>query len=187
MNSNDIPTPEVEQAGKDIVKRKRGSQSASIVANNTATPDDISRMLSDCYNWYKIGEQRVKTDAECADRLDQFFQHCIAHNEIPTVEKMCLALGYDRKEIWKWQETESMGAVRSHMIKKAKGILHSLDGQMAVEGKINALVYFFRQKNYFGMTDQQEIIFTPNNPLGNLENPDEISKRIEAGMPEIDV
>lgn len=176
-----------EQAGAEVVKRKRGSQSASLEKNNTATPDDISRMLSDCYNWYQIGENRVKTDQECADRLNQFFQHCIAHNEIPTVEKMCLALGHDRKEIWKWQEMGSKGVVRSDMIKKAKGILHSLDGQMAVEGKINALVYFFRQKNYFGMTDQQEIVITPNNPLGETSNPDEISKRIGAGLPEIDV
>jgi hypothetical protein len=68
------------------------------------------------------------------------------------------------------------------MIKKAKELLASFDAQMVTEGKINPVVYIFRAKNYFGLQDKQEYVLTPNNPLGDITNPAEIQKKLEAGI-----
>ena len=60
----------------------------------------------------------------------------------------------------------------------------SFDAEMVTEGKINPVTYIFRAKNYFGMVDQQEHILTPNNPLGDIDNPDEIKQRMMDSIPE---
>ena len=101
-----------------------------------------------------------------------------------TVEKMALALGYDRKTLWAW-ETGGEGSTptRRNLIKKAKELLASYDAEMVAEGKLNPVTYIFRAKNYFGMRDQVEHVVTPNNPLGDEVNPDDIRKRLEASLP----
>lgn len=53
---------------------------------------------------------------------------------------------------------------------------------MATEGKINPVTYIFRAKNYFGMRDQQEYVLTPNNPLGDTSNPNDIQRRISESI-----
>ena len=53
----------------------------------------------------------------------------------------------------------------------------SFDAEMATEGKINPVTYIFRAKNYFGMADKQEMVLTPNNPLGDNTDPDELQRR----------
>ena len=47
-------------------------------------------------------EEPVKTDEELCDRLNWFFEKCAETNQLPTVEKMCLAIGYDRATVWDW-------------------------------------------------------------------------------------
>ena len=55
---------------------------------------------------------------------------------------------------------------------------------MVTEGKINPVVYIFRAKNFFGMKDQQEHVITPNNPLGDTTNPEELAQKYKAALPE---
>lgn len=67
------------------------------------------------------------------------------------------------------------------MIKKAKQILAGIDAKLVSQGKIPQITYIFRAKNFFGMTDKQEVVLTPNNPLGAETPPEELQKKyIEA-------
>lgn len=151
--------PDIVIEGEQIVKSKRGSKSASIEKTTTATKDEIKRILSNSLYWYK--RDIVKTDEECAERLNEYFARLVETGEIPTVEKMCLALGTVRSTVWGWEHGE-LGATRSNMIKKAKEILASLDAELVSSGKIPQITYIFRAKNFFGMQDKQEYVLTPN-------------------------
>lgn len=181
MNNN-TQLQEMENAGEQIAKSngKRGSKSASLEANlvNT-TREDIGRILSENLKWYKMTP--VKTDEECAERLEYFFTEILAHGELPTMEKMFLALGSTKQTVWRWEQGE-LGVVRSDLIKKAKALLGALDGQLVTEGKIPQIVYIFRAKNYHGMVDKQEYVLTPNNALGDEANKDDIEKRLTQGI-----
>ena len=55
---------------------------------------------------------------------------------------------------------------------------------MVTEGKINPVVYIFRAKNYFGMKDQQDLVLTPNNPLGQDIPPEQIAEKYIEALPE---
>ena len=53
---------------------------------------------------------------------------------------------------------------------------------MVTEGKINPVVYIFRAKNYFGMKDQQEVVLTPNQPLGDAPDQKQLEERIAGSV-----
>ena len=161
---------------KDTAVRKRGSQSASI-ANNTCEPGEISKILSNAMYWYN--RELVKTNEECAERLEEYFTRIIENDEIPTVEKMCLALGTVRSTVSDW-EHGSLGTTRAYMIKKAKEISAALDAELVSKGKIPQITYIFRAKNFFGMKDNQEMTLVNGSPMGDEVSPDDIRKRLSA-------
>ena len=176
------PKDELVNQGEQIVqKKKRGSKSASVEANCTATPSEISEILKNVLRWYPM--EIVKTAEECAERLNLFFKTVQETGEIPTVEKMCLALGTVRNTVWAWEQG-SLGPVRMHMIKKAKEILAAMDAELVSKGKIPQITYIFRAKNFFGLVDKQEYVLTPNNPLGDTADPETVRKRLSEGTSE---
>ena len=152
--------------------KKRGSKSASIEATSTATKDEIKSMVGNVLYWYK--RDLVKTDEECAERLNEFFDRINETGEIPTVEKMCLALGTVRQTVWDW-ENGSKGTARADMIKKAKEILAGIDAELVSRGKIPQVTYIFRAKNFFGLVDQSQVVLTPNNPIGESTGQKELA------------
>jgi hypothetical protein len=162
--------------------KKRGSKQASVEANCSATTDEVKQIIANSFYWFNY--PIVKSDEECAERLNEFFTHCNQTGELPTVEKMCLALGTTRKTVWTWEQGE-LGTTRSNIIKKAKEILASIDAELVSAGKIPQITYIFRAKNFFGMTDKQELVVTPNNPMETLDA-DEARQRLTTGLPDIE-
>lgn len=176
--SNQKSTPITKEQLTDVVK-KRGAKSASIEATTTASADDIREITSNILYWYN--RTIVRTDDECAERLNEFFDRINQTGEIPTVEKMCLALGTTRKTVWEWEQGNK-GVTRSDMIKKAKEILAAMDAELVSCGKIPQVTYIFRAKNFFGMRDQTDLVVTPNNPLGEENTAEGLQKRIESDL-----
>src|SRR5690606_11896238 len=87
--------------GEQIVKKKRGSKSASLAHNTSAKAEDIRRIGASLLKWYRM--EKAVTDEEIRERLERYFVETFEAGEIPTVEEMCLALGYPRQTIWKWE------------------------------------------------------------------------------------
>jgi len=156
-------------------KRKRGSKSASIVDNLTARPEEIAKAVQSAYQYFN--REIVKSDEECAERLNGYFQDCHEQQMIPTVEHMCLALGTVRRTVWDWENGIGCSAARTNMIKKAKQILGAIDADLVASGKIPQVVYIFRAKNFYGMSDQQEIVVNTGANAEQDMSADDIAKR----------
>lgn len=125
--------------------------------------DAVKKALGSALYWYK--REVPETEEEFAERLNEFFEHCYETNEVPTVEKMCLALGTYREQVWKWETQEIKGRLVSNMLKKAKSMISVMDAELAMTGKIQPVVYIFRSKNFYGMRDQVDI--SASNESGN--------------------
>ena len=125
--------------------------------------DAVKKALGSALYWYK--REIPETEEEFAERLNEFFQHCEEANEIPTIEKMALALGSYRQKVWEWEVQETKGRLVSDMLKKAKSIISTMDAELAMTGKIQPVVYIFRSKNFYGMRDQVDI--SASNETGN--------------------
>lgn len=173
-----------EQIAEQVVTvKKRGSKSASIEATTTAKREEISEIIKESLQFFN--RPIVQSDEECAERLNDYFRLCAENGQIPTVEDMCLALGTVRSTVWRWENGDGCSPVRSNMIKKAKEILAGIDAKLVSKGKIPQVTYIFRAKNFFGMKDTQDLILTPNNPLGDQPDQKALEERIGA-LPEAD-
>ena len=162
--ANIVDISEVE----DKPKKKRGSKSASITANLKAKKEDISRIVGESVQYFH--RPIVKDDDELAERLNEYFDQCQTTGQIPTVEDMSLALGTTRKTVWDWENGCGCSRIRSDMIKKAKEILAAIDAKLVSENKIPQITYIFRAKNFWGLSDKQEITVSTN--LGNEQDMD---------------
>lgn len=113
----------------------------------------------------------VMSDDDLCERLAWFFTRCFESGQLITFEKMCLALGYTKGWVADILSGKNIGF--SHetatILKKAREFIASCDGELALQSKIQPVVYMFRAKNFYGMTDKQEMVVTPNNPLGEAD------------------
>lgn len=184
LNKNDatMNKDELVEVGKQATAKKRGSKSASVAATTTAKKEEISQVIQESYQYFK--RPIVKSDEECAERLNDYFAQCYETGQIPTVEDMSLALGTIRETVWKWENGMGCSSARSHMIKKAKEILAGIDAKLVSMGKIPQVTYIFRAKNFFGMKDQQDLVVTPAMPLGDSPDAKQLENRIEGSVVE---
>ena len=175
-----LKSEELVEVGKQFAAKKRGSKSASVEATTTATKDEIKQILKNNLYWYN--REIVKSDEECADRLNEFFQRLSETGEIPTVEKMCLALGTTRTTVWEWEQGLHCSSARSNMIKKSKEILAALDAELVSRGKIPQVTYIFRAKNFFQMSDSATLTVIPAQPLGDSPDQKQLEERISGSV-----
>lgn len=173
---------DIIKAGEQVVKKRGrgGKENFPNVIPSDTKAEDIKRILKDCLMFYDM--PIVSSDEECRDRLAWFFDTCGETGQLPTVEKMIMALGAVKSTVWNWENGIGCSSERMNLIKKAKEFIASFEAAMVTEGKINPVVYIFRAKNYFGMKDQQDINVRPVNPLGEYQDPEELRKRIESNI-----
>ena len=134
---------------------------ASIMSVEGAEPDAIQQAVASAYNWSILPP--VQDDEECAERLNYFFQHSAETGDLPTVEKLALALGVDRWQWWSWCNGVGCSQERTEMMKKARTIMAALDAELAEKQKISPVTYIFRAKNFYDMKDQHESVVTTIN------------------------
>lgn len=119
----------------------------------------IGKALNNILAIYDAAAEPPHNDDELCDRLNWFFKACAETHQIPTVEKMALALSWTPREIKALETRENRGfsAGTAEIIKKAKNLIASLDAELALDFKIQPAVYMFRAKNYYGMKDTQDV------------------------------
>ena len=69
---------------------------------------------------------------------------------------LALAVDYDRRTLFEIQNGNQNQPFMD-IVKKAKDFIANYDAILAASNKINAAVYCFRSKNFYGMKDVQEI------------------------------
>lgn len=168
---------------KDMRKNNNptGNKNMSVEKSFKGDKSEIGQILNNSLYWFN--RPIVKTDEECAERLNEFFKHCTENNEIPTVEKMALALGTVRETVWKWETgVTNVSDDRRHLIKKAKEIISAMDAELAAKGKIPVPTYIFRAKNYYGMRDDPQVVVQVNDNSEKVDIED-IKKRYLTDSP----
>jgi len=158
-----------EKEAVTITEKKRrtsnGTGTASLTKNLNASPDDVSFAIAKAAE--AMSMPTVQSDEECRQRISEYFSWCAEHASVPLWEELALYLGIVRETLWRWSQGVGCSAERSNMVKKAKEALATIDAGLAAKGKIQPVVYIFRAKNFFDMKDQNEVVLTPNNPLGD--------------------
>lgn len=170
-----VPQEQQDIAEQVVQKKTRGLKPASMEANFKGEPSDISRAIINATRYIKA--EPCKSDEEVAERINEYFAECAAEGMIPKWETLSLALGVTRKITWQWANGHAGSPVRQRMLARAKEILAAVDAELVQTGKVNPVVYIFRAKNFYDMKDQQDVVVTPNQPLGEQQTTEELAEK----------
>lgn len=117
--------------------------------------------------------------------IEAFFERCVEFGLYPTKRGMAMALGTDFHTLQCW-ESGSRGSQYATILKNVSESLAEFDDQAALDGHINPILYIFRSKNYHGMRDVQDVVITPNNPLGETQDPATLQQKYLSQMKGVD-
>lgn len=170
-----VPQEQQDIAEQVVQKKTRGLKPASMEANFKGEPSDISRAIINATKYIKA--EPCKSDEEVAERINEYFAECAAEGMIPKWETLSLALGVTRRITWQWANGHAGSPVRQRMLARAKEILAAVDAELVQTGKVNPVVYIFRAKNFYDMKDQQDVVVTPNQPLGEQQTTEELAEK----------
>ena len=169
---------EIQEVAEQVVKRKyrrNGGTNPSLEAITTASSSDISRAIANATRYIKA--EPCKSDDEMAERINQYFADCQENGAIPKWETLALCLGITRMQAWNIATGKQGNAVRQRMMQRAMDILSAIDAELVATGKIPQVVYIFRAKNFYDMKDQQDVVVTPNNPLGDAATTEQLTEK----------
>lgn len=165
------------EIGEKIVKQKRPKRSEQMQVQTE--PGDNARFISHALQISQMPKIDTSNVEQVEARLNEYFQLCAMNDMRPNVPSMALSLGIDRRTLWRWANGEGQGKnsdIRD-TIKRAYSLLNILIEEYMQTGKINPVSGIFLMKNNFGYADKQEVVLTPNNPLGDTKDTKELEER----------
>ena len=139
--------------------------------------DKSFRNLGNTNGHYK---QIFKSNDECIEECTGYFKLCDKYNMIPTISSLCLYIGMSRDTIYESINNPNKYSY-SFILKNAVDTCHYMNESGAINGNINAVLYMFLSKNYYGLKDTQDISIKANNQDNtiNTNTMDIIKEQIE--------
>lgn len=178
---------QLQEVGEQIVKRGRPKgtggnerKDLSWSGNKELQPGDNGRYIRHALASWDLPPIDIADAKQVQERIEWFFTHCAEDDMKPTVTGLCNAIGIDRQTFYNWgvgKYRNSESSAHLDLVKKARNILEELWEDYMLNGKINPVSGIFIGKNHFGYTDKQEVVVTPNNPLGDGTATEEIEQR----------
>ena len=164
------------------IERMMGAESAPAIGKKSvtrlATQADVKSTMWEIIEAKKM--PKVTSLEELMQRCDQYFMRCAKNGIYPTMEELYCYTGYNQYTIFHWlngSKKPPWGEATLEVLRSAKDYIMTFDAKMVIAGKLDFLTYCFRAKNFYGMQEKQEVIVTPNNPLGEEKSKKELEER----------
>lgn len=182
LNKNDTT---MEQ-GKELVKRKmkpRGGNSPVIGDNGVHTkPGDNSKIagfLLEVGRWPAPDKSNAQ---ELEDRFWRYVDLCNERDVRVTNQVAYFAMGISKDDVYNWENGLTRSSEHRELIKKVKAFCGSYREMLGADGRLNPVTLVWWQKNYDGLVDRQEVVLTPNNPLGTITDQKQLEERIAGSV-----
>lgn len=157
------------------------SRNSPVIGDNgiAVKPGDNARYagyLLEFLSWGRVDKQNID---ELEERLARYVAYCAQH-DIKIGNQVCyMALGINKDDVYNWEHQRHGTPEHRDFIKKVKFICAGNREFLMQDGKINPVTGIFWQKNYDGLKDQQEMVLTPNRPLGAEIDENDLRGRYE--------
>ena len=153
---------------KTVTKNNSRKQSTAVSKpKNTkvATPqnDESRAMVSQLLSEVSVAARmpKVRNDEELALRFEQYFDYCSTNGIVPTIEEMYLYTGYSIGSVTNWLEGKhGFSQHTASIVRRARDFVQASDAKLAISGKMDKVLYIFRGKNFYSMTDSVKIDLT---------------------------
>lgn len=166
----------VNRSDKSVNTKKAGEY-----MSDPNTIKFTNAMVDKMFSTTKIGRPYA---FESVERLNEdvreYIQLCYDTNTIPTITTAATWLDCNRDTLY--AHANNSNSPFSDTCKKIVDLCHFALENGAIGGKVNAVLFMFLGKNYFGLKDDKNITVTPATNNSNLDTQstmDAIQKQIE--------
>ena len=122
---------------------------------------------------------------EMKRRFNRYLQLCAERDIKVSNQAAYYAIGIPKQRVSEIVNSSANTEV-AEFLRQVKAVCAMYRESLMADAKLNPVVGIFWQKNYDGFRDQQEVVLTPNTPLGAEDNPDNIAERYQDMMREIE-
>lgn len=173
-------------ARMNALVRNEVETNVEIVDGENSLGKAVHSALTHLMKFREIGMTPVSSDKEIVDRLEKFFNLCWKTSQIPTIEKLCVVMGIDRRELTMLKNGTKRGfsPMTKDLINQAYTLISSVDADLVIKGEINPVLWIFRAKNFYDMVDKQEVTYTATNTVDATESVEIIEARYKELPPE---
>jgi hypothetical protein len=174
------------EVGQEVVKRGRGRPKGtggnkrpdrSWSGNENLKPGDMGRFIRHAMASWDLPPVDISDEKQVEERILWYLNNCEVNDVKPGLVGVCNALGIDKRTLYQWGQGQYRGETHTPVIKKVYKILEEIWENNMNSGKINPVVGIFLGKNHFGYADKQDVVITPNSPLGDTKDEGEIRER----------
>ena len=166
---------EIAEIGKKVTKRRRPDLSEKQTVQTE--PGDNRKYILHSLRLADLGKVDLTSTEEVAQRITTYFEICAEDDMKPSVAGLALSLDIDRTYLWEIRVgRKGKNPEVADTLKKAMQILDLQMVDYMQNGKINPVSGIFLMKNNFGYQDKQEVVVTPNNPLGESKDTKELEE-----------
>ncbi|MCH5203116.1 MAG: hypothetical protein J1F03_00125 [Oscillospiraceae bacterium] len=164
------------EIGEQIVKQKRPKRSEQLQVHTE--PGDNRKYIQHSLRLASLPKCDLKSTESVTQRITEYFEICAEDDMKPSVAGLALAMDIDRRYLWEIREGhKGKNPEVADAIKKAMKILDLQMVDYMQNGKINPVSGIFLMKNNFGYADKQEVVVTPNSPLGDAKDTKELEEQ----------
>lgn len=165
-----------KEVSKQITKRKRPDLTEKQSVHTE--PGDNRKYIQHSLRLAELPKVDMAKTEEVAQRCEDYFRICAEDDMKPSVAGLALAMDIDRRYLWEIREgKKGKNPAVADTLKKAMKILDLQMVDYMQNGKINPVSGIFLMKNNFGYADKQEVVVTPNNPLGDAKDTKELEEQ----------
>lgn len=164
---------------KEVVQKKREYTDAYHTkwGADLANPGDNTRFLRQARAAWSLPPIDISDPKQVEHRLNEYFDFCEMEDKKPSVIGMSNWLGVSRDTVNAWKRGELRSSTHTDIILKAYDLLEELWVDYMQNGKVNPASGIFLGKNLFGYRDVQDVVVTPNNPMGDAQNAPELADK----------
>jgi len=182
---------------KDKQPRKK-AQAGNRPSDKSPIIRDNNPVLPEGYNTQMIMFMREVMPEEPIDindveemnrRFTRYLDICAKYDKKIGNLAAYAAIGITKEQAKDFEVNSKSNPARAYFIKKVRQFCSMYREGLMQDGKVNPVTGIFWQKNYDGLKDQQEVVVTPNNPLGEMGDTERIKQKyLDAGynvLPEV--
>lgn len=170
-----------QEVKNEVVKKKHNwvSNPQENFGQENILPGDNTKYIRHALMSLDLPPIDLDSDEQVQERIKWYFEHCADNDMKPTVTGMANALGIAVITLHDWCIGRRRGKTdnRTEIVQRAYAVLGELWEDYMLNGKVNPVSGIFIGKNHFGYADKTEVTLTPNNPLGDIEDPEEIRQK----------
>lgn len=171
-----------------VAKKTTVNRNSPVIGNNGLEPisDNDNALFCGCArNIFNSPKVDLNNTEEVIQAINDYFTDCMETGLRPGNLALYAVLGLSRQDVSNaiYGYSKKIPPATIDVIKKAKESLAAYRELLGSHGKVNPVTLIFWQKNYDGLKDQQDIVVTPNNPMGEMPDAKSIEQKYE-NLPE---